>query len=244
MIEIRHLTGFPDYEKTIEIQHAVWGFATLEIIPSRVFHVARQVGGQAIGAFDGDRLIGFCFALPGVKRGETPSAYLHSHMLAVLPDYRDQGIGRRLKLAQRADALERGITLIEWTFDPLEIKNAHLNIERLGVIVRRYVPNQYGITSSHLHSGMPTDRLVAEWFLGHPRTIAILDGARSAEPPAEARITVPVTIQELRHTDVEAALAIQTQIRDEFERRFTSGLAVLGLERAGDRAEYLLGRWS
>ena len=103
-------------------------------------------------------------------------------MLGVLPEYRDAGVGRMLKLEQREDALARGIELIEWTFDPLEIKNAYFNMERLGAIVRRYVRNQYGTTTSHLHGGLPTDRCIAEWWIASRRVKAILDGQ-----PADAR---------------------------------------------------------
>src|SRR5208283_845949 len=108
---------------------------------------------------------------PGIKPG--PKTYLHSHMLGVLPEYRDAGIGRTLKLTQRDEARARGIDLIEWTFDPLEIKNAFFNIERLGAIVRRFVLNQYGTTSSPLNAGLPTDRCTAEWWISSPRVLAI-----------------------------------------------------------------------
>ena len=108
----------------------IWGFADIELLPVRLFVVATKVGGQAFGAYDGDRMVGF---LPGDSRHEARrQVYLHSHMLGVLPEYRDTGMGRMLKLRQREDALARGIELMEWTFDPLEIKNAYFNMERLG----------------------------------------------------------------------------------------------------------------
>ena len=135
--------------------------------PFRMFVVATKIGGQAFGVYRDGRMIAFCLAIPGVKPKE--KQYLHSHMLGVLPEYRNAGIGRQLKLRQRDDALARGIDLIEWTFDPLELKNAYFNIERLGVIVRRYVRNQYGITTSRLHGGIPTDRCVAEWWIRKAR---------------------------------------------------------------------------
>ena len=109
----------------------MWGYSDGDLVPRRVFILADRIGGQVIGAFDGDVLVGFAMSLPGLRDGRP---YLHSHMLAVLPEYRNAGLGRRLKLAQRDDALARGIDLMEWTFDPLEIKNAHLNIARLGAI--------------------------------------------------------------------------------------------------------------
>ena len=166
MIEIGPLTAHTEFRDAVRLQQDIWGFDDIELLPLRLFVVASKIGGQAFGAFDGGRMIGFCLAIPGLKPGG--KSYLHSHMLGVLPEYRDSGIGRRLKLAQRDEALARGIDLIEWTFDPLEIKNAYFNIERLGAIVRRYVPNQYGITSSPLHGGLPTDRCIAEWWIASP----------------------------------------------------------------------------
>jgi predicted GNAT superfamily acetyltransferase len=156
MIDIRPLTEREDLKAVVRLQRQIWGFEDVDLIPLRLFVVASKIGGQVYGAFDGAHLIGFCMAIPGLKPGG--HTYLHSHMLGVLPEYRNARVGRSLKLAQRDDALSRGIDLIEWTFDPLEIKNAFFNMERLGAIVRRYVPNQYGTTSSPLHGGLPTDR--------------------------------------------------------------------------------------
>jgi len=116
-------------------------------------------------------LVGFALAIPGLRNGHR---YLHSQMLAVRQAYRNGGLGRRMKLYQRDDALARGIELMEWTFDPLEIKNAYLNIEKLGAIARRYNVNQYGITSSPLQGGLPTDRLIAEWWMKSKRVEAVL----------------------------------------------------------------------
>src|ERR1700689_114357 len=118
-------------------------------------------------------------------------------MTAVLQNYRDRGIGRRLKLFQREDALQRGIHLVEWTFDPLEVKNAYLNFMRLGAIARRYLPNCYGVTTSPLHGGMPTDRLIAEWWLDSPRVTNLLNGSalESSHVVADrAEIFVPATM--------------------------------------------------
>lgn len=241
MISYRPLEGFEEYGAAVEVQRQVWGFAEVEIVPSRLFMLAQKIGGQAIGAFAGGRLIGFCLALPGIKR--TGEIYLHSHMAAVLEEYQNQGVGRRLKLEQRAEALRRGIHLIEWTFDPLELRNAYFNIERLGVIVRRYVLNQYGTTTSRLHAGMPTDRCVAEWFLDTPRTRAILEGAARRREPVSARIAVPVEIATLRRQDVARARAIQEAVSEQFLESFDRGLAVTGFERSERFGTYLLSEW-
>ncbi len=124
-----------ELEACVALQKEVWNFDDVDLIPLRLFVVATKIGGQVIGAFDGDELIGFAMSIPGTRGG---NPYLHSHMLAVRESFRNTGLGRKLKLAQRDDALGRGIRLIEWTFDPLEIRNAWLNIERLGAIARRY----------------------------------------------------------------------------------------------------------
>ena len=170
MIEARLLTTHEEFTEAVRLQQQIWGFEEIELLPVRLFVVATKVGGHAFGAFDDGKMVGFCLAIPGLKSGGT--TYLHSHMLGVMPQYRNAGVGRMLKMEQRKDAIARGIELIEWTFDPLEIKNAYFNMERLGAIVRRYVFNQYGTTSSHLHSGMPTDRCVAEWWVSSPRVRA------------------------------------------------------------------------
>jgi predicted GNAT superfamily acetyltransferase len=163
-------------------------------------------------------------------------------MLGVLQGYRDSGVGRTLKLAQRDDALARGIDLIEWTFDPLELKNAYFNIERLGAVVRRYVLNQYGTTTSHLHGGLPTDRCVAEWWIESPRAKAIIAGEKFQRNPVDARITIPAEIAELRMQDPARARAIQKQASDEFTTAFDRGLAVIGFEKSKQAGTYLLGK--
>jgi predicted GNAT superfamily acetyltransferase len=177
-------------------------------------------------------MVAFLVAIPGLK--EAARGYLHSHMMGVLPEYRNHGLGRALKMAQKRDALHRGIPLIEWTFDPLELKNAYLNIEKLGAIMRRYLFNNYGTTSSHLHGALPTDRLVAEWWVAEPRVNAA---------PIEARIAIPANISDLRTTDPPAAREIQLRASEQFTEYFRKGLAVVGFERSDTAGTYLLAPW-
>lgn len=224
----------------MRLQKQIWGFADIELLPLRLFVVAQKVGGQTLGAFDGRRMVGFLLAVPGLKQG-TP--YLHSHMMGVLPEYRNLGVGRRLKLAQREEALSRGIRLVEWTFDPLELKNAFFNIERLGAIVRRYVLNQYGVTSSPLHGGLPTDRCVAEWHLDSPRVLAALEGRPAERGPVLGRIEIPARIAEIRVSDPARAREIQAAASAKFLEYFDRGLAVTGFERTAEAGVYLLGKW-
>ncbi|HLK19789.1 MAG TPA: GNAT family N-acetyltransferase [Bryobacteraceae bacterium] len=241
MIEIRGLTTHSEFQDAVRLQQQIWGFEEIELLPLRLFVVALKVGGQVFGAFDGQRMIGFCLAIPGLKAGG--KSYLHSHMLGVLPEYRDAKVGKRLKLAQREEALSRGIELIEWTFDPLEIKNAFFNMERLGAIVRRYVYNQYGTTTSHLHGGLPTDRCIAEWWIGSPRVETIVAGRVFERSPVEARIAIPNEIAALRKDDPKRAREIQRQASEKFQAAFERGLAVIGFEKSEEAGTYLLGKW-
>jgi predicted GNAT superfamily acetyltransferase len=242
MIEIRALTTLDEMREAVKLQQTVWGFDEFELIPVRLFVTASKVGGQAFGAFDGGRMIGFCLAIPGIKQPGNKS-YLHSHMLGVLKEYRDAGVGRLLKLAQRTEALSRGIELMEWTFDPLEIKNAYFNIERLGAVVRRYVLNQYGTTSSKLHAGLPTDRCVAEWLLANPRVEAILKGEKPERAPCAASISVPAAIYEIKESDPSRAREIQKRVSDQFLENTSKGLAVTGFERTREAGRYLFTPW-
>jgi predicted GNAT superfamily acetyltransferase len=240
MIELRALLESRQYQEAVELQKTVWGFNDVELLPVRLFMVATKVGGQAFGAFDGNRMVGFLLSIPGLKPGG--GSYLHSHMLGVLAEYRNQGVGRMLKLRQREDALERGIGLVEWTFDPLELKNAFFNMERLGAIVRRYVENQYGTTTSPLHGGLPTDRCVAEWWLASAHAEAVLAG----RPPArvvEERIGVPVNIETIRREEPRRAREIQKTLGARLTSCFDRGLAVIGFERSDHEGAYLLGRY-
>jgi len=181
--------------------------------------------------------------VPGTRSGHV---YLHSHMLAVRKDHRDGGLGRRLKLLQREEALARGIELIEWTFDPLEIKNSYLNIEKLGAIARRYNINQYGITSSPLQGGLPSDRLIAEWWLKSRRVETLL--ATGKNPPfyQQAGIAVPAQIYDWKAAPETRSQAqqVQERNREQFLRAFAADLAVLGYERdAESNGKFLLGNW-
>ncbi len=139
--------------------------------------------------------------------------------------------------------MARGIDLIEWTFDPLEIKNAYFNMERLGAIVRRYVLNQYGTTTSHLHGGLPTDRCIAEWWIASPRAKAIVAGQTFERNPVEARIAIPADIAAIRTDDAKRARAIQQTASEQFRAAFDRGLAVIGFEKSEEAGTYLLGQW-
>ena len=248
-LRIASLKTLDEFERCVELQLAVWKYDAADLIPKRVFLLAQRIGGQVFGAFDESRegqpdaIVAFAMSLPGYRDG---MPYLHSHMLAVLPEYRNFGIGRRLKLAQRDDAIARGFDLMEWTFDPLEIKNAYLNIARLGAICRRYAPDFYGSSSSPLQGGLPTDRLYAEWWLRSDRVQRILnpDTTKLTDDSPRTGVIVPHEIQSWKQDPAHNAdaLALQTRNREALQTAFASGLAVIGYERTpeGDGA-FLLG---
>jgi len=243
-IVVRHCRGLAEFEECMKIELAVWGDSDLHV-PLPLYVVAEETGGQVLGAFAGGKMIGFTMAVAGVRDGRP---ILHSHMTAVLEEFRDRGVGKKLKLLQREDALARGIELVEWTFDPLEIKNAHFNLVRLGAIARRYIPNCYGITSSPLHAGLPTDRLMAEWWVESAR----VKEAVSFQPPAVsketaagevAQIAVPAEIARLREQEPERAAKVQREIGEQFLKWIEKGYAVTGIEVGEKEAKYVLEPW-
>lgn len=242
-VEMRRCHGIEDFRACVALQKEVWNFTDAELVPLRMFVVADKVGGQVMGAFSGKEMVGFALSVPGTRSGHI---YLHSHMLAVRKDHRNGGLGRRLKLLQRDEALSRGIELIEWTFDPLEIKNAYLNIEKLGAVVRRYNINQYGITSSPLQGGLPSDRLIAEWWLKSRRVQNLLETGKNPPIQVETTIAVPAQIYDWKAAveTREKARQVQERNREQFLQSFTHGLAALGYERDTEgNGKFLLGRW-
>jgi predicted GNAT superfamily acetyltransferase len=266
MIVIRTCAGFDELEACVQLQIETWGYDDSDVIPRKAFLVAQKIGGQVIGAFDTDlpgagpsgtpeSMVGFAMSLPGMKSGEerNPQAYLHSHMLAVRPNYRNRGLGAQLKLEQRREALTRNIRLMEWTFDPLEIKNAYLNISKLGAIVRCYHVNFYGVSSSRLQGGLPTDRLVAEWYIDSPRVVGILEERQTDRHGIEDRgkieeqILVPASIYQWKASPGgrEKALAVQLENRCRFQNAFSQGLAVVAFTRdAEGNGVFELGQWT
>jgi predicted GNAT superfamily acetyltransferase len=242
-VVIRNCHGLDELRACVALQKEIWNFTDAELVPLRMFVVAEKVGGQVMGAFVGSEMVGFALSVPGARSGRV---YLHSHMLAVRQEYRNGGLGRRLKLLQREDALARGIEVIEWTFDPLEIKNSYLNIEKLGAISRRYNINQYGITSSPLQGGLPSDRLIAEWWLKSKRVETLLATGKNPTFNQESVIEVPAQIYEWKaaaETRNKAA-QVQERNREQFLRAFNDGLDVLGYERDSEgNGKFLLGNW-
>jgi predicted GNAT superfamily acetyltransferase len=266
-ISVRPLHSIDDFRRCVEMTREVWGDSELETEPYVTFVIADHTGGQVLGAFDRDTLVGFTKAFVGLHE-RTP--YLHSHMLAVLSSHRDRGIGRQLKLAQRDDALRRDIRLIEWTFDPLETKNAHFNINRLGAVSRHYIPDFYGITTSPLHRGLATDRLLVEWHLESPRVIAAINDLTRESHNCDSCVHLPsvhskatasgqssdpapnvVSSIQARSSTTETAnlttaelLELQSRLRSTFTDWFAKGYAVTAVRLTSSGVDYCLSPYS
>jgi predicted GNAT superfamily acetyltransferase len=240
-ITVRKCEVLEEFHACVALQREVWGEEELEVEPATLFVVAANTGGQVLGAFEATTLVGFTLALAGFRHG---ASYLHSHMTGVRESYRERGIGRMLKLFQREEALGRGIRLIEWTFDPLETRNAHFNLNRLGAIGRRYLPNLYGITTSPLHRGLATDRLVAEWFLDSPHVLATVSG-ELALPVFSTAIEIPGSIENWKSSlDLRHVQSVQEMVRSKFTEYFAKGYAAVAVSKSSGGSSYLLAPWS
>jgi predicted GNAT superfamily acetyltransferase len=231
-VTIRSCHTIAEYEEMVELELRVWEFGERDVVPSQMYVVAAKIGGQIFGAFVAGKMAGFVLAYPGIRDGKP---YLHSHMAAVLPEFRNLGIGRMIKLAQRDDALARGISFIEWTFDPLQPRNAYFNFCRLGIVARRYLVDVYGHTSSPLHAGLPTDRLVAEWHLNSNRVVDILAG----RPPAISNVCERVRIA-VDQSSEQGIMETQKLVRQQFQELFAAGCVATWFERSPDGGTYLL----
>jgi predicted GNAT superfamily acetyltransferase len=240
-IIIRKCESLDDFHRCVDLQREIWGEADLEVEPATMFVVAANTGGEVLGAFDGDRLVGYTLAVIGL-RDRVP--YLHSHMTGVHGAYRDHGVGRKLKLFQRTEALGRGIRLVQWTFDPLELRNAHFNLNRLGGICRKYHPNLYGVTTSPLHRGMATDRLLVEWHLDSARVVAAIENLVKDPHEAPAIIELPAELERWQREGSSQIRVVQDRVREEFTKWFAKGYAAVALRTAPANRAYLLTPWS
>jgi len=164
-IQFRTLRTLDELASVVDLERRIWGPGYDDVVPVPILAVTAKRGAILIGAFAGERMVGFVYSIAAIKDGK-PTQW--SHMRGVIDEYRRTGLGLRLKLLQRERALEMGLDLIEWTFDPMQAANAHLNFNRLGVMVDKYEINAYGSSAGPLHKGNPTDRFVAQWLIRRP----------------------------------------------------------------------------
>jgi predicted GNAT superfamily acetyltransferase len=259
---VRALETAADLRACVAVQREIWGSEFDEIVPPSLIRAALRVGAVALGAFAADgTLVGFVFGLTGIEDGE---AVHWSHMLGVLPAARDRGVGRRLKELQRAEVARRGATRMYWTFDPLQARNAHLNLNVLGARVVEYVADMYGDSRSPLHQAVGTDRLIVEWLTDPAAAVRTSDGVEAAAVPVltpfpragEADVTaggsgtvwieIPWDLQEVVATSAVDAREWREATRQDFQSALQAGYAVTRLHRdvARCRAFYVLERAS
>ncbi len=234
VITVRPLRTHEELDEAVVLQRLVWRYNDLELDSRAMLTVASRFCGQTLGAFEQgagpERMIGFSLAFASL-----PFGHLHSHRVGVHPDFQNLGIGRRLKLAQRDDALGRKIDVIQWTFDPMQTRNAYFNLTRLGGIARTYIPNLYGITTSPLHGGLPTDRLLIEWKLNSDRVRLTLAEQPVARAPDTREIRLPAP-------SLRADENAQRAVREQFLLHFGEGYVACGFRKDGDTHTYLLER--
>ncbi|MGH9939971.1 MAG: GNAT family N-acetyltransferase [Blastocatellia bacterium] len=226
---IRQCATLEEFEACLQMQRDVWQFSDLDVTPLRSFVITRRGGGFTVGAFDAsNKLLGFAHALAAFDEKLRP--YYYSQMLAVEPRLQNSGIGVKLKLSQRDHALETGVPLFTWTFDPLQSRNAYLNIAKLGGVIRRYEVNYYGAKStSAFHRGLDTDRLFVEWWVRSERVAGALAGKRRADQP-EAVVEVPRDIEAMKRRDIDEARRWQSRVRKGFQKCLDEGLYCAGFE--------------
>ncbi|MBX7183894.1 MAG: GNAT family N-acetyltransferase [Vicinamibacteria bacterium] len=237
-MRIREAISHQDLDEVTRIQREVWNVEDIDIAGRIQLRASQHAGGSVLVAEAGDgTLAGFAYAFPALEHGE---AFWHSDMLAVRPAFRGGKVGQALKWAQRADALKKGVRRITWTFDPMQAGNAHLNLELLGASAGEYLSNFYGVTSSDLHHGLPTDRLLASWDLDSLRVAALSRGEKPGPIEAEATVSIPSAWNEVVRRDPERARAEQARVERELTAAFASGLVIAGFDKA--RTSYVLAR--
>lgn len=224
-MDIRPLATPAEFRAAEQFQLDVWGFDPREITPLTELVVAQKHGGLVLGAFDGDRLVGFLFGWIGRGNGRT---YHYSRMTGVVPELRDRGLGLQMKLWQRRWALEQGYDLVCWTFDPLQSRNAHFNLRKLGVVCREYLVNFYGENQSRFNRGLETDRLLVEWWIASPRVLRCVGGE---VPRADGlRVEIPENIDALKERDLEAARGWRSRVRKAVQAALADGHLLSGFE--------------
>ncbi|HEC63208.1 MAG TPA: hypothetical protein ENI38_02290 [Candidatus Acetothermia bacterium] len=253
----------------------MWGFSDIAVVPDHIIHTVVEGGGLLLGAYDGvgpaREMIGFALSLLG--RWEDGSLRHQSLMAAVREDWQGRGVGYALKCAQREYVLRQGIKLITWTFDPLESRNAHFNLNKLGAIVTRYMPNYYGEFRDQRNRGLPSDRFLCEWHLTSPRvearlarpgtedlklgevetinTTRLLPSGLRAPDSFRAGLTsptllyeIPTDLQRLKRQDLELARNWRQQSRRALVLYLEAGYVVSGLFHQGNRSFLVLSKAS
>lgn len=245
-IQIRECTTIEEFDSCVALQKEAFGLPDLEISPRRHLIVSREAGGWTLAAFAAKRMVGFVHHLAAVRPDNEIFGY--SHMMAVAKDYQNKGVGARLKWAQRDRALAEGRKFIKWTWDPMQARNAHFNLNRLGVTVDTYSENYYGtdyfpdpLQADENRPGLQSDRLMARWDLQSPRVAALGSGLTATiEAKPAASVAIPAEWSALVKRDPQRAREVQARVRTEFEQFFSQGLVCASFERGEGESRYLL----
>lgn len=245
-VEIREVLSIDEYDACIKLQRDVFGLPDLEISPRRHLIVSREAGGWTLAAFSEGKIVGFVHHLAAVRGDEV---FGYSHMMAVANDSQNLGVGAKLKWAQRARALSEGRDFIKWTFEPMRGRNAHFNLNRLGVVIRDYAVNFYGtdyvtnpVEKSAGASGMDSDRLFASWELRSPRVAALAAGQEFSLGEPDQVIEIPADFSALLKSDPDTAKREQLRVREEFLELLDAGLVCRAFDRNAARPRYLFYR--
>ena len=244
-IVVRECRTIEDLAGCIRLQREAFEMPDIELSPVRHLIVTRNAGGWTLGAFVKDEMVGFVHHLVALRGADEIIGY--SHMMAVARAYQNKGVGARLKWAQRERALDEGRTFIKWTWNPMQARNAHFNLNRLGVVVHAYAPNFYG-TDYDAHSltrdetnGIDSDRLFAEWHLESARVKEHAQGRTNAPlAPPVSSIEIPTDWQTLVKTDPHTAQRELQRVRAEFQQAFAGGLVCAAFQRDPAHPRYLL----
>lgn len=245
-ILIRECLTIDELDSCVQLQREVFGLPELEVSPRRHLIVSRQAGGWTLGAFVGERLIGFVHHLAAVRGANEVFGY--SHMMAVSASFQNQGVGAKLKWRQRERAIQEGRNFIKWTWDPMQARNAHFNLNRLGVTVGEYAANFYGTdypaSPVPTNGGIDSDRLFAEWQIKSARVIALANGSVASEKVTEtkpaATISIPGNWTKLCAENSDKAKDEQLRVRAQFQDAFAIGLVCAGFDRSQEVPRYLL----
>jgi predicted GNAT superfamily acetyltransferase len=244
-IEIRECTTVAEFDGCIALQREAFGLPDQEISPRHHLIVSRQAGGWTLGAFTKDRMVGFVHHLAAVSG--TNEIFGYSHMMGVAVDYQNKGVGARLKWAQRERSLAEGRNFVRWTWEPMRARNAHFNLNRLGVVVEAYSENFYGTDygsdfAGQLQGapGIDSDRLFASWYLRSERVNQLAQGGPLPLPERPVvTVAIPPNWPQLVREDSQAAKQEQLRVREEFQRALTTGLVCAGFDRHAERPSYL-----
>jgi len=263
-LTVRPLSSPSEFEAVEDVQMSAWGMSARAATPKEVMIAINDNGGLVLGAFDGERVVGFALTLVGYRDG---TVYMYSHMTGVAKEYQSKGIGYLIKRKQREISLKRGFPFIAWTFDPIIARNAYFNFKKLGVIARNYLPNYYGPMNDSINVGWPTDRFLCEWYIEPEqfrkvrsyarlplRDAYVVIKKRGQEPDVlcqdwqidvsaeRALVDIPDDVVDLKRRRPEEGKRWREATGESFKAYFAAGYSAVALLKGKDGLQYLLAK--